>query len=130
MKRVLEILFIVLMFFMVSCSSSIEETREEEVNDSEDGYVFDEIPENENVVIEYYQVQIGAFTTKQRADLFAEESKKQIKNKITVEYNSEVNLFVVRVDKEFKTKKEAEEYKNNLAANNNFKDAWIVTLNK
>jgi cell division protein FtsN len=117
---------------ILSCSSSIEETREEEVSDEEETYVFDEIPENENeneIPKEelYYLIQIGAFTTKQNAENFANESKKKLGKEILVSYNSDVNLFVVRLETKFKNKTEAETVRDELQKIEEFKDAWILS---
>ncbi len=117
---------------LISCSSSIEETREEGVNDEEETYVFDEIPENksEDKIPEedlYYLIQIGAFTTKQNAENFADMSREKLGKEISVSYNSDVNLFVVRLETKFNNKKEAEELRDELRKSEEFKDAWILS---
>jgi len=121
-------------FTFFSCSSSIEETREENVkkNNEDETYVFDEMPEdlNDETTVEYYLIQIGAFTTKQRAEDFASESRQKINDEISVTYNREVNLFVVRLDSKFTNKKDAEKVRDELREIEDFKDAWIVTVGK
>jgi cell division protein FtsN len=127
--------FLVLIFSFISCSSSIEETREEGV-DKEDTYVFDDAPEsesedeNESLDSEgsYFLIQIGAFTDKQRAEQFADESKKLLGREIKVSYSSDVNLFVVQLNKKFNTKEEAESVRKQIRENEEFKDAWITTI--
>ena len=127
----LKLRLIFLLFCMIniiSCSSSIEETREEESKDEEETYVFDEIPENEeSTVDEYFLIQIGAFTTKQSAEDFAKESKRELGREITVSYSSEVNLFVVRLETKFKNKNEAEKVKDEIRRKEEFKDAWVYS---
>jgi len=125
---------LIMAFTFFSCSSSIEETREENVkkNNEDETYVFDEMPEdlNDETTVEYYLIQIGAFTTKQRAEDFASESRQKINDEISVTYNREVNLFVVRLDSKFTNKKDAEKVRDELREIEDFKDAWIVTVGK
>jgi hypothetical protein len=131
LKTISVLLYILIALNFISCSSSVEETREEKVNnEEEEKYIFDEIPINETVKKEYFIIQIGAFTTKQNAESFAEESRIKLNEEVSVTYSSDVNLFIVRLDKEFKIKKEAEKVRNRIRLNDEFKDAWIVTLAK
>ncbi|OGU31112.1 MAG: hypothetical protein A2057_12555 [Ignavibacteria bacterium GWA2_35_9] len=137
-RVILFLLFTSLMFSLTSCSSSIEQTRQEEGSEDEEIYVFDDSPEDkpevENESLEkensYFLIQIGAFTTRRRAQLFADESKNKLGREVTVSYSSDVNLFVVQVDKKFVTKKDAELVRNQIREKEEFKDAWIVSIEK
>ena len=137
-RVILFLLFTSLMFSLTSCSSSIEQTRQEEGNEDEEIYVFDDSPEDqpevENESFEkedsFFLIQIGAFTTRRRAQLFADESKNKLGREVTVSYSSDVNLFVVQVDKKFVTKKDAELVRNQIREKEEFKDAWIVSIEK
>ena len=137
-RVILFLLFTSLMFSLTSCSSSIEQTRQEEGSEDEEIYVFDDSPEEqpevENESLEkensYFLIQIGAFTTRRRAQLFADESKNKLGREVTVSYSSDVNLFVVQVDKKFVTKKDAELVRNQIREKEEFKDAWIVSIEK
>lgn len=128
----LNFLFILfVMINIVSCSSSIEETREEEVSE-EEKYVFDEIPENEfeDEIPEQelnYLIQIGAFTTKQNAENFAELSRKKLGKEISVSFENDINLFVVRLEEKFNNKEAAEVVRDELRQSEEFKDAWVVS---
>ena len=137
-KKLIPFLFLPI-FFFISCSSSIEETREKEVPDDEGVYIFDRVPEDTSKITteednsslqNYYLIQIGAFTTKDRAENFAEESRNTLAKEIQVTYNIDVNLFVVQLKNHFKTKGEAEKVRNNIWSNEEYKDAWIVTVTK
>jgi cell division protein FtsN len=137
-KKLLPILFLPLLHF-IACSSSIEQTREEETKEDKGVYIFDQVPEdtstitpkeNFNNLQKYYLVQIGAFTTKDRAENFAEESRNALAKEIQVTYNIDVNLFVVQLKDNFKTKDEAEQVRNGIWSNDKYKDAWIVTVTK
>jgi len=136
-KKLLLVLLLPMLHF-IACSSSIEQTREEDAGDK-DVYIFDQVPEdtsavypeeNHNNIQKYYLVQIGAFTTKDRAESFAEESKRTLAKEILVTYNVDVNLFVVQLNNHFNTKAEAEKVRNEFWSNDKYKDAWIVTVTK
>ena len=135
MKKIFPLVTILFAILFFSCSSSVEETREEEVTDEEETYIFDEIPESEtgNEIAEkeiYYVIQVGAFTTKQSAEDFAAESERKLGKKFLVSYSGDVNLFVVRLDTKFKAKSDAEAVRDAFRENEEFKDTWIVSLNR
>lgn len=118
-----------------SCTPSEETVKKEEV------YVFDEIP-SENTITPpvtgeyptlaetYYVVQIGAFTTKDRAESFADKSRKQLLNEISITYSERVSLYVVQIVPFYKSRQEAELVRDNLREISDFSDAWIITINK
>lgn len=92
---------------------------------------FNEAPVSEpELNVEYYLVQIGAFTTKDKAEKFASDNKSKIKKEIQISYNEQVNLFVVQLSPLFTEKKEAEKLRNELWKDPAFKDAWILTVTK
>jgi len=118
-----------------SCTPSEETTKKEEV------YVFDEIPsentitppvtgEYPNLAETYYVVQIGAFTTKDRAESFADKSRQKLLNEISITYSERVSLYVVQVVPFYKSRQEAEIVRDNLREISDFSDAWIITINK
>lgn len=118
-----------------SCTPSEETTKKEEV------YVFDEVPtentieptetgEYPTISETYYVVQIGAFTTKDRAETFVQKSRQKLLNEISINYSDRVNLYVVQVVPFYKSRQEAEIVRNNLRQISDFSDAWIVTINK
>ena len=126
---------ILLLLFLAGCSSS-EETTEKKEYDST--YVFDEVPESDIITFDtpetkdsdvLYVIQIGAFTTKEKADEFANQSKAIIGKNVKVSFSQRVNLYVVHIDPPYKSKAEAESVRNSLWQLNGFQDAWIVTIN-
>ena len=128
-----------MLFNLTSCSSSIEETREEKVSKGdEEGYIFDDLPDEAPRVEEdlsmgeesYFKIQIGAFTTRQRAEVFAEESKKKLGREVEFYYSSNVNLFVVQLKEKFFSKQEAEITREQLREKEDFKDAWVIAVKK
>jgi len=135
-RVILFLLSAYLIIFLTSCSSSIEQTRQEEGSKDEEIYVFDDSPEDqpevENESFEkedsFFLIQIGAFTTRRRAQLFADESKNKLGREVTVSYSSDVNLFVVQVAEKFPSKQEAESVRNQIQQVEEFKDASIRSI--
>ena len=137
-------LFLLLISFsivlIIGCSSSEEQTKDKSENENEiqkEEYVFDDavgdttIPaevKNDTPVIESvkkYIVQLGAFTTKTRADERAAFAKKKLSKEIVVSFSEEFKLFVVQL-KPFATEAEARTARNELWNSKDFKDAFIV----
>lgn len=130
-----QILILFLLTILTSCATSQEAMEEDKI------YVFDEIPKENTIEAPktgeypdlnqtYYVVQIGAFTTKEKAESFAEMSKLKIKNKIDITYSDPVKLYVVQITPFYKSKREAELVRDEIRLNPEFNDAWIVTVNK
>ncbi len=126
------------LIYLAGCSSSEETTKEK--NKNSDVYIFDEVPSDTTVNLsepegfppfnkEYYVVQIGAFTSKDRAEKFAEDSRIKLQMDTNISFNPDVNLFVVQLKKQFKTRKEAENMRDDLRTMNEYKDAWVLSVN-
>lgn len=124
--------------FYIGCSSSEEQTKNESENEiQKEEYVFDnavgdtiipaevkiETPVAESV--KKYIVQLGAFTTKARADERAAFAKKKLVKEIVVSFSEEFKLYVVQL-KPFATEAEARTARNELWNSKDFKDAFIV----
>lgn len=118
-----------------ACSSSEETTKTDKGNEP---YIFDEIPPEDTYVFEtpvssskeYYLVQIGAFSTKERAELFAAESKRILGFNLKVDYNSNVGLYVVQLEEIFNSREAAAAVRDKLWQYEKFNDAWVVTKKK
>ena len=131
-------LFTIFMFFD-GCSTSEKSINSKKTDST---YVFDSMPPDTSFQVEqaktavpelpvkYYLVQIGAFTTKNRAETFAMECKRLIKEKINIAYSDNVKLYVVQLTPFYTSRKEAEKIRNDLWKMSEFKDAWIVTVNR
>lgn len=138
LNKFISYLFVTVLIISFGCSSSEQTTSEEESND--EVYVFDEVPVDSTIEIEeteskpitkavsHYIIQIGAFTTREKAELFASKSGGIITDGITVSYNHEVNLFVVQLNEKFKNKNDAMGKRDSLRLIDDFKDAWIITV--
>ena len=129
-------IFILVIFslFLISCSSSEEIGKEKEKED--EIYIFDEVPPEDSYTFEkptnnvnlIYVIQIGAFSTRKRAELFAGKSRRDLNRGIAIIYNDDVNLFVVRLEGMFNTKIEAERVRANLWQMEEYNDAWIIPI--
>jgi len=121
-------------YVFVSCSSS-EETQVKK-KEADSLYIFDEIPPEDVFKFEspaqqsfdVYVVQIGAFSTPERAREFADNSRAILDKDIKVEFNEKTNLYVVWINPPYELKSLAESYRNELWKYEEFKDAWIVTI--
>lgn len=139
-------LIIILSFTFIlftACSSSEETTTETTQAETQpEVYVFDDVTEPADSINEVketippepvvephaakYFVQVGAFTTKERAEQFYNENSSKISYPMNISYSEEVKLFVVQLPA-FSTREEAEKVRNELWQTSTFKDAFIVT---
>lgn len=135
--RTLIKIFLLLLFisnFFISCSSSEETQVKEQEKDSV--YVFDEIPPEDlfkfespiQQLVDVYVVQIGAFSTSDRAKEFADQCRTKLNKDIKVEFKLDKNLYVVWIYPPFQEKQLAEAYRSEIQKGGEFKDAWIVTV--
>lgn len=76
-----------------------------------------------------YFIQVGAFTTQERAERFKLFNQKKINYPLDISFSPEVNLWVVRLPK-FDTKTEAEKVRDDIWMIEEFKDAFIVTVHE
>jgi cell division protein FtsN len=151
-NNILYYIFLAIITLSFSACSSVQQTsgRDEQKDNSgvkkDSLYVFDQAaapakdttqsstpkvkPEVQNTGVTSYIIQIGAFTTKDRADEFANLSRKKIQDEISVSFKSDVNLYVVQIAEHFTSHDEAEKERNILWKIPEFKDAWIVTEQK
>lgn len=122
-------------FYLIgSCSPFVDTQIKKQESDSL--YIFDEIPPEDvfkfesptQQSIDVFVVQIGAFSSLERAKEFAEQSRIILNKDIKVEFNEKKNLYVVWIHPPFQDRITAENYRGELAENEEFKDAWIVTI--
>ena len=145
---------LILSFLLVSCGSSRHDMSGQDEFSNDSVYVFDKpltpppppAPDTASVQPKvqpppptpppaaketyYYIIQIGAFKSNERAQAFADSSKKEINNKIEISYSSRVNLYVVHLMPPYATKAAAQAAREELWKKNKFNDAWILTVKK
>jgi len=134
--KIVSILFFALLF-LYSCSSS-EQTQfsKPEVKNTDSIYVFDEIPPEDLFEFEsptpksadVYVIQIGAFSSFEKAKEFADKSWTKLDKKIKVEFKESKNLYVVWIYPPFQDKESAIKYRSEIQKGGEFGDAWIVTI--
>lgn len=116
-------------------------TLQQETDEQKQVYIFDEVPEEKTIEAPktgeypdiketYFVVQVGAYTSEEKANTFAEMSRKKTNYKFSVVFSDNLNLYLVQVIPFFKSRTEAEEVRNNLWRITDFVDAWILTVNK
>ncbi|MCW8850728.1 MAG: SPOR domain-containing protein [Melioribacteraceae bacterium] len=103
---------------------AVEEKSDTEVD------IFDETVSNPNAQnsiesVKYY-LQLGAFSTLKRAEIFVNENDSNIDFALSIMYNPKTSLYNVR-STPYNTKAEVEVIKNGFWKRNMFKDAFIVT---
>lgn len=146
------LIFVVLTIFAIACSSSKESTSDDDLGDQE-VYVFDDVSDvkdettsheaievtttqkvetqpsppvaSTQLVEDSYSVQIGAFSTKEKAENFVKDSENKIKYQLNISQNEKTGLFVVQLP-QLKSREAAEEVRNELWNIAQFKDAFIV----
>lgn len=142
MKTKVFALLSILFLFLSACSSSGETSTETTQETQPEVYVFDDVTEPADSINEVketipaepvvestaakYFVQVGAFTTRERAEQFYNENSSKISYPMNISYSDEVKLFVVQLPA-FSTREEAEKVRNELWQTSTFKDAFIVT---
>jgi len=137
------------------CSSSQQATDQSESDaDSTDVYVFDTIEADTTVnemnealeedtvpdepavsestetaqpeeTVQFFIVQVGAFSDEARANRFIEENKNKLEYELTAHFSNKVNLYVVQLPP-FRTRAKAEEVRDKLWTITEFKDSFIV----
>lgn len=139
MKQLRIFVILTISVFIFACSSSQETSNAD--SEEQEIYVFDDIeneeaplPEPVNDPIETpvassvkYIVQIGAFTTDERAQEFVAEKSGDTQHTMSIKFSNAVNLFVVQLPP-FDTRDQAENVRNELWATKKFEDAFILTV--
>lgn len=144
MKKLIIVLFLIFLF--IQCSSSEEQVKE--TKEPEEVYVFDDVsvadttttPEITEVVIPkpepvdssiYYNyiVQLGAFSTNERALRYIEQNKDKISQVMEVVFDPETKLYNVQLPI-FYNKIDAERVKSSLVLIDEFKDTFIKKILK
>jgi cell division protein FtsN len=138
MKSSLILLILVLSIYLAGCSSSQQTQSTDSGKDSV--YVFDSKPDTLSDAIPslkypdmgmtYYVVQIGAFTTRDRAQRFVSETKASLPFNVKISFSQQNNLYVVQLADYYTSRSEAESVRNELWKDEKFKDAWILTIYK
>ncbi len=147
--RISNYLLIILITFFSACASSEETTKQIQQKEPE-VYIFDDVEkvdtsavelpmpkkvelsvnkptaEEEQRSVKKFIVQVGAFTSKERAQSFIKENQNKIDFVMSIFFSDQVQLYVVQLPP-FAAREEAEKARNTLWQIPNFKDAFIIT---
>ncbi len=136
----------------ISCSTSKESTTNEMKKEPEI-LVFDEVKQPDSVKVEIpkpaetepavkppemvketikpvtkkFILQVGAFTTQERAQIFVKENQPKIAYLMSITLRESDKYYVVRLQP-FETRENAETVRNSIWQIPAFKDAFIITL--
>ncbi|MCL6098556.1 MAG: SPOR domain-containing protein [Bacteroidetes bacterium] len=139
--------------FLFACSS-LEKTTQESAKKEPQVYVFDDVSKVDTtrtdttkveskelqpevleeqkteplpppLISEKFLVQVGAYSTKERAETFINENQSKIQQKMEVFYSEKVKLFIVQLPP-FPNHKDAEKVKDNIRQIPAFKDAFVT----
>lgn len=117
----------VLLFACVPVEEETQAPPKETPPPQQEVYVFEE--KEEPPVVEQpvfqYTVQIGAFTTRERAEKFILECKGKINQPLHVVFKSNVNLYAVQLSP-FSDRAQADLMVNQLKADPKFYDTFII----
>ena len=109
-------------------TASVEIKNETQIPETADSSSIHENEETQPVEKSYqkFLIQAGAFTTKERAEIFVRENQNKTDYTLNIFFNEQVQLFVVQLPP-FESREEAERIKNEIRAIPAFKGAFIVT---
>ncbi|MCF6270816.1 MAG: SPOR domain-containing protein [Melioribacteraceae bacterium] len=147
MKIINTFLFVSL-FYIVGCSAT-KETDKDTASETQSVYVFDDITttdtlstaaeevpvtevskvEEESSAFEFYIVQLGAFSTLEKAETFVNSTKDKTDYELNIHYSEKVNLHVVQLTP-FRSREKADEVRDELRNIPEFNGAFIVPNNK
>lgn len=156
MIKLFSILITISMVLLIGCTSSEETTKQSEKKEP-DVYIFDDIQKDavnlndttktiptvgevksvpvkidsvksgQTISGKRFIIQLGAFTTKERAESFINENKSKTELAMNIIYREQIKLFAIQLPP-FATKEEAEKTRNNLWQVPSFKDAFIISI--
>jgi cell division protein FtsN len=74
-----------------------------------------------------YIIQVGAFSTMERADAFIKENQQKINNKMVISFNEQTKLYAVQFTP-VNEREYADQIRNSINQISAFKDAFIITI--
>jgi cell division protein FtsN len=141
MKKLAGLIFcLAVILLLPSCTP--KEVTKDNTPKKDTVYVFDQVSpdtvkqqvnppvENQTINTPHYIVQIGAFSTRDKAESFSSIAKKKLNHDMTIKYNDEIKLFVVQLIPPFTSRSEADKVRDDIKQFQEYNDAWIVTVDK
>ncbi len=140
MKK-LNFLILLLLVHFIGCSSSTESTKDNSQDNGQEIYVFDDVVNddtlaNSNDSIDItspaqidstsgFIVQVGAFSTKDKAEKFVNLNQSKIEWQMKISFSNSVDLFVVQLPV-FSSRLKAETVRDKLWKMKEFNDAFVL----
>jgi cell division protein FtsN len=78
----------------------------------------------------HYFVQIGAFSTRDKAESFSATAKQKLNHEFVIKFNEDKKLYTVQVSPPYTSRPEAEKVRDDIKQVPEYSDAWIVTVEK
>ena len=141
MKNVfLLVVSFVMMAYFIGCSSQSAENSQDKVSPkaavdtvaasvAQDTAKSVEKEDSNSVTVgKKFTVQVGAFTTIDKANALATDAGKIFQKQFLVSFNDQIKLYVVRSIPLFDNKVDADSFKAEVQKIKGFEDAWVVTL--
>jgi len=143
MKKLAGLIFsFAVIMLLPSCTS--KEVTKDNTPKKDTVYVFDQVApdketkqvtppppvENQTIGTPQYFVQIGAFTTRDKAETFSATAKKKLNHEISIKFNDEKKLFVVQISPPYSSRPDAEKVRDEIKQIPEYSDVWIVTVDK
>jgi cell division protein FtsN len=141
MKKLAGLIFsFAVILLLPSCAS--KEATKDNTPKKDSVYVFDQVApdtvkkqlpppvENPTIQLPYYIIQIGAFSTKEKAESFSAVAKTKINYDMTIKLNDLKELYVVQLSPPFTSRPDAEKVRDQIKQIYEYRDVWIVTVDK
>jgi|WetSurMetagenome_2_1015567.scaffolds.fasta_scaffold997933_1 cell division septation protein DedD len=141
MKKLFGLIFSFTVILMLpSCAS--KEVTKDNTSPKDSVYVFDQVVtdtvkqkipppvESSTIRTPYYLIQLGAFSTRDKAESFSELAKTKMNYDLTIKLNDAKGLYVVQLSPPFTSRSEAEKVRDQIKQIYEYRDVWIVTEDK
>jgi len=141
MKKIAGLIFsFAVILLLPSCAN--KEVTKDDTPKKDSVYVFDQVaPDTVKKIIPplvvsptvqtpSYVVQIGAFSTKDKAESYSAVAKTKMNYDITIKFNDVKQLYVVQLSPPFTSRPEAEKVRDEIKQIYEYRDVWIVTIDK
>ena len=133
------IISLAVLLLLPSCSS--KEVTKDNTPKKDTVYVFDQVAPDtlkqsiptvvtSTVSTPSYFIQIGAFLSREKAETFTDIAKKKLNHDFTINYSDNIKLFVVQMTPPYSSRPDAEKVRDEIKQIQEYRDAWIVTIDK
>jgi cell division protein FtsN len=139
MKILTGLIISMTVLLLPSCSS--KEVTKDNTPKKDTVYVFDQVTPDSvkqsippvvtsSISTPSYVIQIGAFSSREKAESFSEIARKKLNHDFAINYNEYIKLYVVQVTPPYSSRAEAEKVRDEIKQIQDYRDAWIVTIDK